>query len=135
MSLLFPALHTASSHTALRFGDRALSFRQLAAAASGTAARLDSAARVAVWATPTLETAVGVVAGLLAGVPVVPVNPKSGERELAHIIADSTPAMVLTEPGAELPEPLAALPRTEVDVSEEATEATWALPPEPNAES
>ncbi|GAA2616856.1 acyl-CoA synthetase [Streptomyces axinellae] len=135
MSLLFPALHTASSHTALRFGDRALSFRQLAAAAGGTAARLDSAARVAVWATPTLETAVGVVAGLLAGVPVVPVNPKSGERELAHIIADSTPGMVLADPEAELPEPLAALPRTDVDVGEEATQATWALPPEPNAES
>ena len=135
MSLLFPALHAASSHTALRFGERALSFRQLASAAGGTAARLDSAARVAVWATPTLETAVGVVAGLLAGVPVVPVNPKSGERELAHIIADSTPAMVLAEPEAELPEPLAALPRTDIDVGDEATQATWVLPPEPNAES
>ena len=59
--------------------------------------------RVAVWATPTLETAVGVVAALLAGVPAVPLNPKSGERELAHIVADSAPTLVLAAPGAELP--------------------------------
>ncbi|MER7408794.1 acyl-CoA synthetase [Streptomyces sp. NHF165] len=132
MSLLFPALHTASSQTALRFGDRALTYRQLAAVASGLATKLDGASRVAVWATPEPETAVATVAGLLAGVPVVPVNPRSGERELAHIVADSTPAAVLTAPGAELPESLAGLPRTDVDLSEGEAEAAWGLPPEPN---
>ncbi|GAA2066889.1 acyl-CoA synthetase [Streptomyces albiaxialis] len=135
MSLLFPALQEASSQTALRFGDRALSYHELARAASGLAARLDHSARVAVWATPTLETAVGVIAGLVAGVPVVPVNPKSGERELTHIIGDSTPAQVLAGPDADLPEPLSGLPRTGVDLdellSDEAT-ASWGLPPEPS---
>lgn len=136
MSLLFPALHTASSHTALRFGDRALSYRRLAAVASGVAARLHTSAPVAVWATPTLETAVGVVAGLLAGVPVVPVNPKSGERELTHIVNDSAPGTVLTEPGAELPEALGALLRTDVEIPAEGEEdESWHLPTEPNPET
>jgi len=137
VSLLFPALHTASSHTALRFGDRALSYHRLAAVASGLATRLQTSAPVAVWATPSLETAVGVVAGLLAGVPVVPVNPKSGERELAHIVTDSAPGTVLAEPGAELPEPLGSLLRTDIEISAEPTEEeqTRLLPAEPNAET
>ncbi|MDJ1132957.1 acyl-CoA synthetase [Streptomyces iconiensis] len=139
MSLLFPALHTASSHTALRFGDRALSYHQLAAAASSLAARLDPASRVAVWATSGPETAVAVVAALLAGVPAVPVNPKSGESELAHIIGDSGPSLLLAEPGAPLPEPLAGLPRIETDLTDDEGGAdpgsAWRLPPEPNAGS
>ncbi|MEW2454112.1 acyl-CoA synthetase [Streptomyces albus] len=141
MSQLFPALHTASSQTALRFGDRALSYRELAGAAGRLAARLEPAAPVAVWATPSLETAVGVVAGLIAGVPVVPVNPKSGERELTHIVTDSAPGTVVAEPGAELPGPLASLLRMDVDLSEEstevadATEAAWFPPAEPAAET
>ncbi|MBO8196529.1 acyl-CoA synthetase [Streptomyces oryzae] len=137
MSLLFPALHTASSHTALRFGDRALSYRRLTAVTSGLATRLQTSAPVAVWATPSLETAVAVVAGLLAGVPVVPVNPKSGERELTHIVTDSAPGTVLAEPGAELPEPLGSLLRTDIEISAEPTEEeqTRLLPAEPNAET
>ncbi|WP_369201233.1 acyl-CoA synthetase [Streptomyces sp. PU-14G] len=135
MSLLFPALHTASLHTALRFGERALSYRQLSAAASGLAARLEPGAPVAVWATPSLETAVAVVAGLLAGVPVVPVNPKSGESELTHIVTDSAPGTVLAEPGAELPEPLGSMLRADIDLSEEALGASPIPPTEPNAEA
>ncbi|MBA0052422.1 acyl-CoA synthetase [Streptomyces sp. AJS327] len=136
MSLLFPALHKASSHPALRFGDRQLSYQELAEAAGATATSLDPSGRVAVWATPTLETAVGVVAGLLAGVPVVPLNPKSGQRELEHILTDSAPSQVLAAPGTELPEPLAALPRVDVrtDTAEDES-AGWGLPPEPNAGS
>ncbi|MFI8848943.1 acyl-CoA synthetase [Streptomyces sp. 891-h] len=137
MSLLFPALHAASSHTALSFGDRSLSYRRLAAVTSGVAARLQTSAPVAVWATPSLETAVGVVAGLLAGVPVVPLNPKSGESELAHIVGDSAPGAVLAEPGAQLPEALGSLLRTDIEISEEpvAGEETWGLPTEPNPEA
>jgi malonyl-CoA/methylmalonyl-CoA synthetase len=100
---------------ALRFGDRALTYAQLAAAAGAVAARLEGCERVAVWAEPTLETCVGVVAGLLAGVPVVALNPKSGSRELEHVIRDSAPARVLCAPGAELPAALAALARVDVD--------------------
>ncbi|POX36310.1 acyl-CoA synthetase [Streptomyces sp. Ru73] len=115
MNELFPALRTASSRTALRFQDRALTYGQLAASAGTLAARISAERRVAVWATPTLETSVAVVAALLAGVPAVPVNPKIGESELTHIVSDSTPTLVLAEPDTELPGPLAALPRIDVD--------------------
>jgi malonyl-CoA/methylmalonyl-CoA synthetase len=66
---------------------------------------------VAVWATPTPDTAVATVGALLAGVPAVPVNPRTGERELAHIVGDSAPGLVLAAPGDALPGALAALPR------------------------
>ncbi len=69
----------------------------------------------AVWATPTLETAVAVTAALLAGVVVVPLNPKSGERELGHILGDSAPDVLLAAPGVALPDAPAALPRVDVD--------------------
>ncbi|MHC0429792.1 acyl-CoA synthetase [Streptomyces sp. O3] len=114
---LFPALATGGDRRALRFGARALSYAELAAAAGALAAALRPARRVAVWATPTLETAVGVVAALLAGVPAVPLNPKTGERELAHILADSAPTTVLAGPDDELPEQLRALERLDVKVT------------------
>jgi len=114
---LFPALESGGDRPALRFGDRALDYAGLAAAAGALAARLRSAPVVALWATPTLETAVATVAALLAGVPVVPVNPKSGERELDHIVGDSAPALVLAAPGTTLPPALGSLPRIDIDVS------------------
>ncbi|WP_369379189.1 acyl-CoA synthetase [Streptomyces sp. cg36] len=117
MSPLFPALRTADHKEALRFGERSLTYAELAGAADALAARLAGSGRVAVWATPALETAVGVVAALLAGVPVVPLNPRTGERELAHILNDSAPDAVLAAPGDPLPAALAALPRIDVDTS------------------
>src|SRR5690348_14222281 len=95
VSSLFPALVSGSTarRPALRFGDRSLTYAELAASAGELAARLDGRERVAVWATPSLETAVGVVAALLAGVPAVPLNPKSGDGELGHILADSGPSL------------------------------------------
>ncbi|MFE5395503.1 acyl-CoA synthetase [Streptomyces sp. NPDC056568] len=120
MSSLFPALLPAATDAAdrpaLRFGERSLTYAELAAAAGGTAGRIGAAGRVAVWATPALETAVAVVAALLAGVPAVPLNPKSGDKELAHILADSEPSLVLAAPGSELPPALAGLERVDVDV-------------------
>ncbi|MFE7892237.1 acyl-CoA synthetase [Streptomyces sp. NPDC057412] len=117
MSSLFPALVNApAGRPALRFGDRALTYGELAAAAGALAARIGGADRVAVWATPALETAVAVVATLEAGVAAVPLNPRSGERELGHILSDSAPSAVLAAPGDELPAPLAGLERVDVDV-------------------
>ncbi|SEQ15853.1 acyl-CoA synthetase [Lentzea albida] len=103
-----------SDRVALRFGDRALTHAELAGCAGALAQRLSGLPRVAVWATPTIETCVAVVAALLAGVPAVPLNPKVGERELAHIVADSAPALVLAAPGVELPPGLASVPRLDV---------------------
>ncbi|MGW5233090.1 acyl-CoA synthetase [Streptomyces nodosus] len=125
MSSLFPALHdpSAGERPALRFGERALTYAELAAAVGALAGRIGGALtgsgaprRVAVWATPSLETAVGVVAALTAGVPVVPLNPKSGQSELTHILSDSAPSLVLAAPGAELPSPVSELERIEVAV-------------------
>ncbi|MGW3357422.1 acyl-CoA synthetase [Streptomyces bungoensis] len=129
MSSLFPALtdgpgersemgappDEVRGRVALRFGERSLTYGALAGAAGAVAARVAGAGRVAVWATPELETAVAVTGTLLAGVAAVPLNPKSGGKELAHIVSDSAPAAVLTAPGAELPPELAHLPRIDVD--------------------
>lgn len=128
MSSLFPALtdgHPAD-RPALRFGERELTYGQLAAAAGSVAGNLKGTRRAAVWATPTLETAVAVTAALLAGPAVVPLNPKSGEKELGHILSDSTPDLVLTAPGTPLPAALAGLPRLNVDPAARA--APGALP-------
>ncbi|WP_339129187.1 acyl-CoA synthetase [Streptomyces sp. f51] len=121
MFSLFPALVSGSvaDRSALRFGDRSLTYAELAASAGALAARLDGAGRVALWATPTLETAVGAVAALLAGVPAVPLNPRSGETELGHIVGDSAPSLVLAAPGDTLPAALGALERIDVEVTTE----------------
>ena len=100
---LLPSLADPSDQEAIRFGSRALTYRELAGVASHLAGLIGSRPRVAVWATATLETCAAVVGALVAGVPVVPINPKTGERELAHIVADSAPALLLTAPGTELP--------------------------------
>lgn len=116
-SSLFPALtDDPSGRPALRFGERSLTYAELAAAAGAVGERVRGAGRVAVWATPSLETAVGVVGVLLAGVAAVPLNPKSGEKELGHILSDSAPGVVLAAPGDELPEALRELERIDVDV-------------------
>ncbi|WP_367323385.1 acyl-CoA synthetase [Streptomyces sp. HUAS ZL42] len=117
MSSLFPALKDGpGEQVALRFGDRSLTYAELAAAAGAVGERIRGAQRVAVWATPSLETAVGVVGVLLAGVAAVPLNPKSGEKELGHILSDSAPSLLLAAPGEELPEAVGHLARVDVDV-------------------
>ncbi|MFE0088692.1 acyl-CoA synthetase [Streptomyces sp. NPDC058991] len=146
MSALFPALAAAADGTsdgvrhrpALRFGDRSLTYGGLVSAAGRTAERISGADRVAVWATPTLETAVGVVAALLAGVPAVPLNPRTGERELAHIVGDSAPPLVLARPGDAVPPALAGSERIDVQVAgagDEPPGGCRALPAEPAPES
>lgn len=117
MTVLIPALHEPPDRLALRFGDTTLSYRELAAVAARLAARLDGHTRVAVHATPSIHTAVGVVAALLAGVTAVPLNPKLGERELAHELSDAAPELVVAAPGVALPGALAALPRVDVDLA------------------
>ncbi|MFI1924180.1 MULTISPECIES: acyl-CoA synthetase [unclassified Streptomyces] len=123
MSSLFPALtDDPSGRPALRFGERSLTYAQLASAAGAVVARVREEGRVAVWATPSLETAVAVVGALLAGVASVPLNPKSGDKELGHILGDSAPRVVLAAPGDELPAALRELVRIDVEV-EAAVEA------------
>ncbi|MFJ9684668.1 acyl-CoA synthetase [Streptomyces bacillaris] len=128
MTLLLPALQSptgpAASREAVRFGDLSLSYGRLAEASAALAAWIADAGRVAVWATPTAETVIAVVAALRAGVPVVPLNPRTGERELAHILADSEPTAVLAGPADELPPALEKVRRVTVDARAETAGAT-----------
>ncbi|RSN35968.1 acyl-CoA synthetase [Amycolatopsis sp. WAC 01416] len=127
---LFPTLASGSGKEALRFGDTSLTYTDLAAVA-GTLARDLPSGRVAIWATPTVHTSIAVVAALLAGVPAIPLNPKIGERELAHILADGEPVLVLAEPGADLPPGLDGLPRRDIPLEG----APVDLPAEPDEEA
>ncbi|WP_091382908.1 acyl-CoA synthetase [Actinokineospora alba] len=95
---MLPTLAVPDEREALRFGSDVLTHAELAAAAKAVAAQVGGARRVAVWATPTLQTCVAVVGVLLAGAAVVPINPKIGERELAHILGDSSPDLVIGGP-------------------------------------
>lgn len=63
----------------------------LLGAAAALAPGLAGRERVAVHATPTMETVVAVVGALLAGRTVVPVPPDSGAAELRHLLGDSSP--------------------------------------------
>jgi malonyl-CoA/methylmalonyl-CoA synthetase len=130
-TVLFPAFYDPSDKPAIRFPERTLTYCELRDAAAAVAARVEGAERVAMWALPVPETCVGVIGALMAGVPVVPINPKAGERELAHVVSDSSPALLLAAPGVELPEALTAVPRAEVELAARGAE----LPPEADDEA
>jgi malonyl-CoA/methylmalonyl-CoA synthetase len=108
---LLPSLAGPAPATpALRFPEGSLTHAQLRDVCAALAPRLRGARRVAVWAEPALAAAVGVVAALIAGVPVVPLNPRSGAKELEHVLADSGAELLIAAAGAELPAAAAALP-------------------------
>ncbi|MFK0245489.1 acyl-CoA synthetase [Amycolatopsis azurea] len=111
---MLPGPTAGNDRVALRFGAESLTYGELASVTGPIAAGLAGRTRVAVWATPTLRTCVAIVAALTAGVPVVPINPKAGSRELAHIVADSAPDLVLAEPDAALPAELGAVSRDDI---------------------
>jgi malonyl-CoA/methylmalonyl-CoA synthetase len=114
---LFPPLHDPYDREAVRIGDRALSYPELSRAAAAVAARLAGASRVAVWAEPTLELCVAVLGALGASVPVVPINPGLGPRELGHIVEDSVPERLVAWADVEAPEQLAGLDRLDVNLA------------------
>jgi fatty acid CoA ligase FadD36 len=76
----------------------AVSWEQLAGRADALAARLVGARAAAVCGSATLDTVVGVVAGLRAGVPVVPVPADAGSMERDHILRDSGAQLVIGDP-------------------------------------
>src|SRR5690242_11577296 len=104
--VLLTGLERPDDREAVRVRDDALTYAQLASAAGAVAAQVKGATRVAVVADNTLDTCVAVVGALAAGVPIVPINPKSGEREREHIMSDARPDIVLEvdlSQSAELP--------------------------------
>jgi malonyl-CoA/methylmalonyl-CoA synthetase len=114
--VLFPALTDPSDRVALRFPEAALTYRQLRDAAAAVAERVDGKERVATWAVNEPEVAVAVIGALLAGVPITPINPKAGSSELAHILSDSDPDLVLCPPGADVPDAIERRGRLDVDL-------------------
>ncbi|MGO9884739.1 MAG: AMP-binding protein [Solirubrobacteraceae bacterium] len=113
---MFPALENPCPRAALAFEDRSLSYAQLARASGTVAGALAGAQRVAVVAQSTLETCVAVVGALRAGVPVVPLNPKSGSAELTHIVGDAAPDVLLVPGDVVVSEALQGLRRVIVDL-------------------
>jgi malonyl-CoA/methylmalonyl-CoA synthetase len=128
---LLPLLQEVTDAEALRFREHSVTYRQLRVAAAALASELSGARRVAIWATPELETCVAVVAALMAGVPAVPVNPRLGTRELHHVVYDAVPDLVLTTQETHLPDALESLPRLDVNLRA----ASVSVPPEPDPES
>jgi malonyl-CoA/methylmalonyl-CoA synthetase len=115
-----------SDRRAVRFPDGELTYAELHARADAVAAALRSGGGggapdaeaapgavppVAVWAEPTLATVVGVVGALAAGRAVLPISPRAGEGELAHIVGDARPSVLLAaeDSGLDIPriDPLA----------------------------
>jgi len=129
--VLFPPLTDPTDKVALRFGERALTYRELRDAASAVAETVAGRQRVAAWAVNEPEIAVAVIGSLLAGVPITPINPKAGTSELAHILTDSDPELVLCPPGTDVPDAVTARGRVDVDIGA----AGGALPDEPDGEA
>ncbi len=100
MELLFPWIASPTDAVCLRVGDRALTRRELHGAIGGVIAMLkgrgaEPGARIGVWTKPGLETLV-IFAALAAGGYVgVPMDPKLGDAERAHIEATAKPLVIL----------------------------------------
>ena len=96
--MLFPCLAAPTDKLALRVGHRVLSQRELAGAcaahAGSLAARgLQPGDRIGVWTQPAVETVVALIAHAAAGYVSVPLDPKLGDTELAHVLGDARPAL------------------------------------------
>ncbi|MBT8469358.1 MAG: AMP-binding protein, partial [Deltaproteobacteria bacterium] len=88
----------ADSRLAFLVDGECWTFAELAGAALEHVALLERTGvkagdRVAVWAQPDLCTAAAMIGNALAGVPTVPLNPKLGSAELAHIYDDAQPKL------------------------------------------
>jgi fatty acid CoA ligase FadD36 len=74
------------------------SWEDLVGRADALAARLSGASAAAVCGSSTIDTVIAVVAGLRAGVPVVPVPADAGSMERDHILRDSAAQLVIGDP-------------------------------------
>ncbi len=105
-----------------------LSYGELREAAAAVAGQLSGAARVALWAEPSLEFCVAAVAVIEAGLTLVPINPRLGRAELLHVFTDSAPDVLIGAPEGGLPELPRPPRRLAVDVTArdaELPEPSW----------
>ena len=122
----------------MSFPERTLSYSELSAAVDRAGIALRPHRRVAVLAEPRIETAVAIVAALDSAVEAIPLNPRSGSSELAHVLADAQPEALVVSPQAAVPATLAGLPRVTIDLATTSAPATdapaaAATPPDPEA--
>lgn len=105
---LFPRLTAADSRLAIVIDEQAWSYAELADAARQhvvllTEAGIERGDRVAVWAQPSLSTVAAMVGDFVAGVTTIPLSPKLGSAELAHIFDDARPKLAFCAQGFEAP--------------------------------
>ncbi len=100
MSVLLPSLsgELGDHSSAITVAGEAVSWSQLSRRAAAVARRLVDMPAVALRATSTLDTVVGVVAGLMAGVPVVPMPADAGPMEREHMLRDSGATATIGDP-------------------------------------
>ncbi|MDJ0767795.1 MAG: acyl-CoA synthetase [Ilumatobacter sp.] len=100
MTGLLPALH--GSHPdapdAVVVDGESATWERLAGRADALVARIAGAPAIAVHGAPSLDTVIAVVAGIRAGVPVVPVAADAGPMERDHVLADSGATLVIGDP-------------------------------------
>ncbi|GLE56252.1 putative fatty-acid-CoA ligase FadD [Mycobacteroides chelonae] len=90
--MLLTSLHPKSPDLAdaVRIGEDSWGRADLVGAATAAAERIGGASGpIAVLARPSIDTVLSVIAGLIAGVPIVPVPADVGVAERRHILADS----------------------------------------------
>lgn len=100
VTALLPALdgQFADHPDAVVVAGEVVSWEELAGRADALAASVGGAPAVAVCGTASLDTVIAVVAGLRAGVPVVPVPADAGPMERDHILRDSGSGIVVGDP-------------------------------------
>ncbi len=115
MSDFFPRLTRADSRLAFLVDGESWTYGELAGAALEHVALLERTGveagdRVAIWAHPDLCTAAAMIGNAVAGVATVPLNPKLGSAEFAHIYRDSQPKLAFCCERHELPHEAAGVP-------------------------
>jgi malonyl-CoA/methylmalonyl-CoA synthetase len=96
--VLFPSLSPGEDRPAVRLDDRVLTAHELSRACAHHLGALAAwgavpGDRIAIWTQPAIETLVALVAQAAGGFVSVPLDPKLGERELEHVLADSQPRL------------------------------------------
>ena len=115
MSSLFPRLSHADSRLALLIDEHSWTYAELADAALQHMALLErvgaqSGDRIAVWAQPSPSTAAAMIGNLAAGVTTIPLNPKLGSGEVAHIFDDSEPKLAFCAESFQVPHEVVHVP-------------------------